>query len=108
MIVSLKSAENTADSHCGRDAPFGRLRGARWLCHSSLCGAYHIASSFLASAPLAASELRGFDQSILNVGKNFGISGAMGLYFGELCVYYGQNGTGARHAAREAASEKSP
>ncbi len=66
MPESLKSAENTVDSgRWGRDAPFGRLRAARWLCHSSLCGACHIASSFLASAPLAASELRGFNQSIL-------------------------------------------
>ena len=55
MPGSLKSAENTVDSvRCVRDAPFGRLRGARWLCHSSLCGAATLlASSFLASAPLA-------------------------------------------------------
>ena len=48
----------------GREAPFGRHRGARWLRHSSLRGAYHAASSFLASAPLAASDLRGLNQSI--------------------------------------------
>jgi len=36
MIPSLKSAENTADSvHRGRDALFGRLRGAHWPRHSS-------------------------------------------------------------------------
>ncbi len=39
MLVSMKSAEKIVDSgRWGRDAPFGRLRGARWLCHSSLCG----------------------------------------------------------------------
>ena len=53
--------------HLGRDVPFGRLRGARWPRHSSLCGACHTASSFLASAPLAASELCGLIQSILNI-----------------------------------------
>ena len=65
MPASLKSAENIVDScRWGRDAPFGRLRGARWLCHSSLRGTCHAASSFLASAPLAASELRGLNQRI--------------------------------------------
>ena len=65
MIPSLKSAENTADlGRRGREVPFGRLRGARWLCHSSLLGAYQAASSFLASAPLSASELCGLNQSI--------------------------------------------
>ena len=40
MIASSESAKNTVDSaHCGHEAPFGRPREARWLCHSSLCGA---------------------------------------------------------------------
>jgi len=66
MIPSSESAGNTADSgRRGRDAPFGRLRGARWLRHFSLCGACHTASSFLAGAPLAASGLCGLNQSIL-------------------------------------------
>ena len=57
MLASSESAKNTADSgRLGREAPFGRQTETRWLCHSSLCGAYHIASSFLASAPLSASE----------------------------------------------------
>ena len=65
IIAPLKIAGNTPDSgRRGREAPFGRQRGARWLRHSSLCGACHIASSFLASAPLSASKLRGFNQSI--------------------------------------------
>ena len=37
----------------------------RWPCHSSLCATCHTASSFLAIAPLAASELCGLNQSIL-------------------------------------------
>ena len=50
-----------------REAPFGRHRGARWLRHSSLRGATTLpASSFLASAHLAASDLRGLNQSILS------------------------------------------
>ncbi len=54
-LASLKSAVNAADSgHGVREAPFGRLRGVRWLCHSSLHGACHAASSFLASPPLAS------------------------------------------------------
>ena len=57
MLASLKSAENMADSgRRGRDAPFGRPPGTRWLRHSSLCGTCRIASSFLASASLSASE----------------------------------------------------
>ncbi len=66
MMASLKSAVNDADSgHDGREAPFGRLREAFWLCHSSLCGAATLlASSFLARTLLAASELRRFNQSI--------------------------------------------
>jgi len=57
MLASSESAKNTADSRrLDREAPFGRQTETCWLCHSSLCGAYHIASSFLASAPLSASE----------------------------------------------------
>ena len=65
MITSSESAGNAANSgHHMREAPFGRLRGARWPRHSSLCGACHTASSFLAGAPLSASEFRGRNQSI--------------------------------------------
>ncbi len=57
MTASLKPSKNTADSgRLGCEAPFGRQTSARWLCHSSLCGACRIASSFLASARLSASE----------------------------------------------------
>ena len=66
IVTPLKLAESAADSgQCGREAPFGRLREVRWQRHSSLCGACHIASSFLASVPLSASELRGLNRSIL-------------------------------------------
>ena len=65
-IVKTSGKHGVLRCRC-REAPFGRHRGARWLRHSSLRGAYHAASSFLASAPLAASDLRGLNQSILNV-----------------------------------------
>ncbi len=43
--MSLKPAENAANSgQGGREAPFGRLREAPCLCHSSLCGTCRTAS----------------------------------------------------------------